>query len=110
MIGARLIIGFARTVSGVLSAGNIMDTSIHAMTQGINIFPQILKAPIMFIVNLIVNIFITSGSGTKRQLCLSLHHWRIQLEFQDKQQYWHLTLEMDSATTSYRHQQHLWEF
>ncbi|MDY2986315.1 MAG: Na+/H+ antiporter NhaC family protein [Peptoniphilus sp.] len=63
MIGAALIIGFARTVSGVLSAGNIMDTSIHAMTQGINIFPQILKAPIMFIVNLIVNIFITSGSG-----------------------------------------------
>ncbi|WP_455257912.1 YfcC family protein, partial [Peptoniphilus asaccharolyticus] len=63
MIGAALIIGFARTVSGVLSDGNIMDTSIHAMTQWINVFPQILKAPIMFIVNLLVNIFITSGSG-----------------------------------------------
>lgn len=63
MIGAALIIGFARTVSGVLDAGNIMDTSIHALTLGINIFPQILKAPIMFIANIIVNIFITSGSG-----------------------------------------------
>lgn len=63
MMGAALIIGFARTVSGVLDAGNIMDTSIHALTAGINLFPQILKAPIMFIANLIVNIFITSGSG-----------------------------------------------
>lgn len=63
MIGAALIIGLARTVSGVLDAGNIMDTSIFAMTKALNFFPQILKAPIMFIINIIVNVFITSGSG-----------------------------------------------
>lgn len=63
MVGAALIIGLARTVSGVLDAGNIMDTSIHAMTSWLNFFPQFLKGPVMFIINLIVNMFITSGSG-----------------------------------------------
>lgn len=63
MIGAALIIGLAKTVSGVLDQGNIMDTTIHSMTLGINAFPQVLKAPIMFIVNIIFNMFITSGSG-----------------------------------------------
>lgn len=63
MIGAALIIGFARTVSGVLDEGKIMDTAIFAMTNAINMFPHIIKAPLMFIVNIIVNMFITSGSG-----------------------------------------------
>lgn len=63
MVGAALIIGLARTVSGVLDAGNIMDTSIHAMSGWLNFLPQLLKGPMMFIINLIVNMFITSGSG-----------------------------------------------
>lgn len=63
MVGAALIIGLARTVSGALDAGNIMDTSIHAMTGWLNFFPHLLKGPVMFVVNLIVNMFITSGSG-----------------------------------------------
>lgn len=63
MVGAALIIGLARTVSGVLDAGNIMDTSIHTMTTWLNFFPHLLKGPVMFIVNIIVNMFITSGSG-----------------------------------------------
>lgn len=63
MIGAALIIGFARTVSGILDQGQIMDTSIYALTNVINIFPQIMKAPLMFIANLVINMFITSGSG-----------------------------------------------
>ncbi|MDO5715707.1 MAG: Na+/H+ antiporter NhaC family protein [Tissierellia bacterium] len=63
MIGAALIIGLARTVSGVLSEGNIMDTTIHGMTYWLNYFPYLLKGPIMFIINLLVNMFITSGSG-----------------------------------------------
>lgn len=63
MVGAALIIGFARTVSGILDAGQIMDTSIYGLTNIINVFPQILKAPLMFIANLVVNMFVTSGSG-----------------------------------------------
>lgn len=63
MVGAALIIGLARTVSGVLDAGNIMDTSIHSMTSWLNFFPHILKGPVLYIINIIVNMFITSGSG-----------------------------------------------
>lgn len=63
MIGAALIIGFARTISGVLDEGQIMDTAIMSMTKGINVVPNLLRGPLMFITNLIVNMFITSGSG-----------------------------------------------
>lgn len=63
MVGAALIIGLARTISGVLSAGKIMDTCIMYMTSGLNFVPYILKGPVLYIVNIIVNVFITSGSG-----------------------------------------------
>lgn len=63
MVGAALIIGFARTISGILDEGQIMDTSIMFMTSSMNSLPQLLKGPVMYIVNIIVNIFITSGSG-----------------------------------------------
>lgn len=63
MIGAALIIGLARTISGVLTAGKIMDTCIMYMTSSLNSVPYILKGPVLYIVNIIVNIFITSGSG-----------------------------------------------
>ncbi len=63
MLGAAFIIGFARAISGILDAGQIMDTSIHFMTGGLNALPHLVKGPVMFIINLIVNMFITSGSG-----------------------------------------------
>ena len=63
MLGAAFIIGFARAISGILDAGQIMDTSIHFMTGGLNALPQLAKGPVMFIINIIVNMFITSGSG-----------------------------------------------
>lgn len=63
MVGAALIIGLARTVSNVLDAGKIMDTSIHAMSAMVGSVPWILRGPVMYIVNIIVNVFITSGSG-----------------------------------------------
>lgn len=63
MIGAAIIIGLARTISGVLSAGNIMDTSIYYLSRSLTVFPLLLRGPVMFITNIIVNMFITSGSG-----------------------------------------------
>lgn len=63
MVGAALIIGLARTVSSVLAAGKIMDTSIYAMSSIIGSVPWILRGPVLYIVNIIVNVFITSGSG-----------------------------------------------
>lgn len=63
MVGAALIIGLARTVSSVLEAGTIMDTCIHAMSSAVGRVPLYLRGPVMYMVNIIVNIFITSGSG-----------------------------------------------
>lgn len=63
MVGAALIIGLARAVSGVLSAGLIMDTTIHALSILMSKLPRLLIGPAMYIANIIINGFITSGSG-----------------------------------------------
>ncbi len=63
MIGAALIIGLARSVSGILSAGKIMDTCIYGMAQVLGFLPAYVQGAAMYIANLILNLFITSGSG-----------------------------------------------
>lgn len=63
MVGAAIIIGLARTISGVLSAGSIMDTSIFYLSKSLTVFPFLLRGPVMFLVNLVTNMFVTSGSG-----------------------------------------------
>lgn len=63
MVGAALIIGLARSVSGILTDGKIMDTCIHAMAQVLGLLPSYIQGSAMYIANLIMNIFITSGSG-----------------------------------------------
>ncbi|MDF2676399.1 MAG: H+/gluconate symporter and related permease [Bacillota bacterium] len=63
MIGAALIIGLARSVSGVLSAGTIMDTTIYGMANALSNVPLYLQGMAMYIANLLLNLFITSGSG-----------------------------------------------
>lgn len=63
MIGAALIIGLARSVSGILTAGKIMDTCIYGMAQVLGLLPAYVQGMAMYIANLIMNVFITSGSG-----------------------------------------------
>ncbi|MEG2291642.1 MAG: YfcC family protein [Clostridium sp.] len=63
MIGAALIIGLARSVSGILTAGNIMDTCIYGMAKVLGLIPAYIQGAAMYIANLILNLFITSGSG-----------------------------------------------
>lgn len=63
MVGAAIIIGLARAVSGVLSAGLVLDTVVHAMGSMLMLVPNLLQGVCMFIANILVNIFITSGSG-----------------------------------------------
>lgn len=63
MIGAALILGLARAVSGVLKAGLIMDTTIHGLAKILGKMPKYLLGPSMFIANIIINMLITSGSG-----------------------------------------------
>ena len=63
MLGAALIIGLARAIAAVLSAGGIIDTIVHAMAGVLNVVPSFLQAPVMFLLNIVINCFITSGSG-----------------------------------------------
>ena len=63
MAGTGVLIGFAYAISGILEAGNVMDTVVNAMANMLNYVPDLLQAPAMFIMHLAVNLFITSGSG-----------------------------------------------
>ena len=40
-----------------------MDTVVNALANALGYFPTILQAPAMFIMHIIVNFFVTSGSG-----------------------------------------------
>ena len=63
MIGAVLILGMARSISVVLNAGGVLDTIVYGIGQAIYGIPKILQGPIMFLANVVINIFIVSGSG-----------------------------------------------
>lgn len=63
MIAAAMIIGMARAVSGILSDGMIIDTLVNSMSSMLMILPKFLQGIAMFIANIGINIFITSGSG-----------------------------------------------
>ncbi|WP_274953560.1 YfcC family protein [Angelakisella massiliensis] len=63
MATTGVLIGFAYAISGILSAGNVMDTVVNALANALGYFPSILQAPAMFIMHIIVNFFVTSGSG-----------------------------------------------
>lgn len=58
-----LIIGLAKAVSTVMVYGNIMDTIIYQLSNAIRGFTPFMSATGMFIVQSIMNIFISSGSG-----------------------------------------------
>jgi len=63
MVGAAIIIGLARAVSGVLSAGLVLDSVVYGFGNILMLAPKYLQAISMYIINIIVNVFITSGSG-----------------------------------------------
>lgn len=58
-----LVIGIARSISIVLSEGGIMDTIVYWMSKPIASATPAIGALLMFLANVVVNIFIPSGSG-----------------------------------------------
>lgn len=58
-----LMIGIAGAISSVMNDGVIIDTVIHAIASLFSFFPHILQPALLYIINSIVNVFITSGSG-----------------------------------------------
>lgn len=63
MLGAAFIIGFARSIGTVLSAGVITDTIVHSLAQLLDTLPASLLGVGMLFANTIINVFLTSGSG-----------------------------------------------
>ncbi|MGL5593702.1 MAG: YfcC family protein [Cetobacterium sp.] len=63
MLGASLVVGLGAAVGMILSEGNILDTVVKLSSSGLMALPVILRGPGMMIAQVIVNIFVTSGSG-----------------------------------------------
>ncbi len=63
VVRAIILISFARTISIILSDGQILDTVVHTVSGGMNYIPAFLQAPGMLFMHTIINLFITSGSG-----------------------------------------------
>ncbi|GLY11923.1 YfcC family protein [Bacillus badius] len=58
-----LIVGFARAILVVLENGLIIDTIIQSLSSLIGSLPDALNAVGMFVVQVVINFFIPSGSG-----------------------------------------------
>jgi uncharacterized ion transporter superfamily protein YfcC len=63
MLSAAFIIGFARAIGSILSAGAITDTIVHAFANVLTGLPAALLGVGMLFANTVINVFLTSGSG-----------------------------------------------
>ncbi len=63
MTSAAFIVGLGATVAVILDDGKILDTVVMYFANGLNSIPNLLKGPAMYIINIIVNGFVTSGTG-----------------------------------------------
>jgi len=63
LVFGALVIGFARSISGVLSDGLILDTTVYYLAQGLSMIPTHAQAGAMFIMQLVINGLVVSGSG-----------------------------------------------
>jgi len=60
---AATIVGFASGIGIVLTNGNIIYTIVHSLSNISSALPLVITTILMFLANLVINIFITSGSG-----------------------------------------------
>ena len=58
-----LLIGFARTIQVILTEARVIDTIVNALAQPLEMFPPVVAAVGMLLVQTICNFFIPSGSG-----------------------------------------------
>lgn len=63
MMYAALIVGLAQSLVIIMEDAMILDTMIHSLTGAISNLPAVLSAAGMYIVQIIINFFISSGSG-----------------------------------------------
>ena len=63
MAATGVMIGFAYAISNILNAGHVLDTVVFSLANTLNSVPVLLQAPAMFLMHVIINFFVTSGSG-----------------------------------------------
>lgn len=63
MVKAAFIIGFARAITILMADGNILNTIVHYLSLPIAKMGPVLGANFMVVANIIINFFISSGSG-----------------------------------------------
>lgn len=63
MTSAAIIVGLGATVAIILSKAKVLDTVVYNLARVLEWFPNFLKAPCMLVMNVIVNGFVTSGTG-----------------------------------------------
>lgn len=63
MASTSMMIGFAYGITQILGDGGIMDTIVYNLAKILNYVPRLFQAPVMFLMHIIINFFVTSGSG-----------------------------------------------
>lgn len=63
MIGAAILIGFARSIMIIAQNANIIDTILFNLSNAIGHLPSLIAAYIMFPIQMFINFFVNSGSG-----------------------------------------------
>ncbi len=63
IISAALVVGVARTILVIMEAGLIIDTIIYWLGASLDNLPVFIAVMGMFIIQLIINFFVPSGSG-----------------------------------------------
>ena len=63
MCSTAMMIGFAYVISLILTQGNILDTIVHFLAGLLVQVPKMAQAPLMFFAHIVINLFVTSGSG-----------------------------------------------
>lgn len=63
MVNAAFIVGFANGISVILANGNILNTIVYWLSIPMSHLGAVMGANFMFLANLVINLFIPSGSG-----------------------------------------------
>ena len=63
MIGAAIVVGFARGIVILAQDGQIIDTLLYQLSNFIGQLPSLIAGYFMFFVQTFINFFISSGSG-----------------------------------------------
>lgn len=63
LLFACICVGFARALTIIMTEANLMDTLVYNVTNGLRLLPAAVSAPLMFVVQSLINILIPSGSG-----------------------------------------------